>query len=63
MGGSTNNEGRVEVCTNGRWGTICNNGQVGLAGAVCSQLGFSAEGTKPLCTSCLWREEVQGVLI
>ena len=29
---------------NGRWGTICNNSQEGIAGAVCSQLGFPAEG-------------------
>ena len=28
----------------GRWGTVCNKSQEGIAGAVCSQLGFSAEG-------------------
>ena len=44
MGGSTNREGRVEVCVDGRWGTVCNNSQEGIAGAVCSQLGFPAEG-------------------
>ena len=42
--GSTNREGRVEVCMNGRWGTICDNSQEGIAGAVCSQLGFPSEG-------------------
>ena len=42
--GSTNREGRVEVCVDGRWGTVCNNSQEGIAGAVCSQLGFPAEG-------------------
>ena len=42
--GSTNREGRVEVCMDGRWGTVCNNSQEGIAGAVCSQLGFPAEG-------------------
>ena len=45
MGGSTNREGRVEVCMDGRWGTVCNNSQEGIAGAVCSQLGYPAQGT------------------
>ena len=44
VGGSTNREGRVEVCVNGRWGTVCNKSQEGIAGAVCSQLGFAAQG-------------------
>ena len=44
MGGSTNNEGRVEVCVDGRWGTVCNKSQEGVAEAVCSQLGFPTEG-------------------
>ncbi|XP_064397201.1 scavenger receptor cysteine-rich domain superfamily protein-like [Halichondria panicea] len=42
VSGDTCNEGRVEVCMNGRWGTVCNNTPE-LAGAVCSQLGFSPE--------------------
>ena len=41
VGGSTDREGRVEVCMDGRWGTVCNNNQE-IAGAVCSQLGFSS---------------------
>ena len=44
MGGSTNRDGRVELCVDGHWGTICNNSQEEIARAVCSQLGFSAEG-------------------
>ena len=28
----------------GRWGTVCNSSQEGIAGAVCSQVGFP-EGT------------------
>ena len=28
----------------GRWGTVCNNSQEGIAGAVCSQLGWPSEG-------------------
>ena len=45
--GSTHREGRVEVCVNRHWGTVCNNSQEGIAGAVCSQLGFPAEGMLP----------------
>ena len=44
VNGSTNREGRVEVCVDGRWGTVCNNNQ-GIAGAACSQLGYPPEGS------------------
>ena len=44
VGGSTIREGRAEVCMDGRWGTVCNNSQEGIAGAVCSQLGFPTQG-------------------
>ena len=34
-------EGRVEICTNGVWGSICNSGWgYDEAYAVCKQLGF-----------------------
>ncbi len=33
VGGDSCNEGRVEVCMNDRWGTVCNNNPE-LAGAV-----------------------------
>ena len=43
MGSSTSfessREGRVEVCTGGHWGTVCNESEEDIAGAVCSQLG------------------------
>ena len=45
VNGSTGS-GRVEVCTQGLWGTVCNNSEAGVAGAVCSQLGFLSEGDK-----------------
>ncbi len=44
VGGSTDREGRVEVCENGtQWRTVC-TGSKELAGAVCSQMGYIFEG-------------------
>ena len=38
-------EGRVEVCVDGRWGTVCGEGWGNTeAGLVCARLGFPAEG-------------------
>ena len=39
--GSSYNEGRVEVCSNGRWGTVCGVGWTEREAAlVCSRLGY-----------------------
>ena len=46
MGGATPNEGRVEICLDNHWGTLCDNGwDISDATVVCRQLGFDTNGT------------------
>ena len=44
-GGVNDTEGRVEICYNSTWGTVCDNmwGAIN-AGVACRQLGFSSTG-------------------
>ena len=44
-GGNVDNEGRVEICFNNEWGTICDdNWSTNDANVACSVLGFSSTG-------------------
>ena len=43
MGGSIAQEGRVEVCVDGVWGSVCGNGWTKqTAFMVCKQAGFDS---------------------
>lgn len=46
MDGEREYEGRVEICYDGMWGTVCNDGIVNDAAAkvVCKQLRLSLHG-------------------
>ena len=45
MGGELANEGRVEICFDNQFGTVCDDGWGNSdAAVVCAQLGFSREG-------------------
>ena len=45
VNGGSSLEGRLEVCLNGVWGTICDQSWDDTdAGVACSQMGYSARG-------------------
>lgn len=54
MGGTTSTEGRVEICIDETWGTICDDQWSTVdAQVACRSLGLSSIGM------CVWEEEYQ----
>ena len=46
VGFARGNDGRVDICIDGRWGSICDEGWSTVdAQVACTQLGFSSEGS------------------
>ena len=45
VGGSSSREGRLEICVNGAWGTVCDKSfDVNNAVVICNQLGYTGLG-------------------
>ena len=59
MGGSTIREGRVEVCVDGRWGTVQTSQPRQVAEAVCNNKSLELS----IFSSCLGEEDACNIII
>ena len=49
VNGTTANQGRLEICFNGVWGTVCDDSWTNNnAKVVCRQLGYNTDGESAL---------------
>ena len=63
VNGLTPYEGRVEVCKNDEWGTVCDNGWSSTdAKVVCRQLGYDTIGRLPVFYGLKYQVEVYKTL-
>ena len=50
VGGFNSYEGRVEICYNNQWGTVCDDSFTNIdAKVVCRQLGYPVIGETDVC--------------
>ena len=60
VNGGSSLEGRLEVCLNGVWGTICDTSWDDTdAGVACSQMGYSGRGSIYQGYICVVQDDMQ----